>query len=207
MAMKQPIYSSVTHNQPWKWAIIGCVLLSMVAWQLWPRPIRSGMVLPSPQFLSDFALSSTTSDLAHLSDFRGQYLLINFGYTSCPDICPATLLELAEMTELLGKQADKIQVLFISVDSVNDTTERLTTYLSGFHPSFIGLTGSEEDVRLVATQFGIFFQSHTDAYGLTNAVDHTGTVAVVDPNGYLRLVFPSGISGQDLTTDLKNFIK
>ena len=165
------------------------------------------MVLQSPQPITDFTLTGNDGKLVSLSDFRGQYLLLNFGYTFCPDVCPITLANLTQTMQQLERKADQVQVLFITVDPERDTPQHLDTYLAAFDPSFIGMTGHMDEIESVTTQFGVFFQKQNSESINNYFVDHTATVIVIDPDGYMRLLFPYGTSGEEMATDLKTLIR
>jgi protein SCO1/2 len=181
-----------------------------VLWFVWrqivPAPIAHGILLQSPQQATDFTLMSTTGEPVSLSDYRGKYVLLDFGYTFCPDVCPMALSDLSKATELLGDQADKTQVLFISVDPERDTPERLAAYLPYFHESFIGLTGTPEDIQQIATAYGVFFEKSSNKT-TDYLIDHTATITVVDPKGYVRVLFPSATTGSEIAADLQALLR
>jgi protein SCO1/2 len=138
-----------------------------------------------------------------LSDFRGKFVLLYFGYTYCPDVCPTTLSDLANMARTLGaEKMEEVQVILVSVDPERDTAAHLAEYLPAFDPRFLGMTGTVEQVHEVASQFGIYFERHeADAQG-AYVVDHTSAVTVIDPEGYVREVFTYGITGTDMAADI-----
>ncbi len=127
-------------------------------------------------------------------------LVVFFGYTFCPDVCPLTLSHLSLAFQELGEEATRIQLLFISVDPGRDTPERLGQYLGAFHPSFVGLTGSEEEIREVANAFGVFFARSGEGEDYT--VDHTARTFVIDPAGRIPLTFPVTATPEEMARDL-----
>lgn len=141
----------------------------------------------------DFTLLSHHSDSRQLSlhDFRGKVVLLTFGYTYCPDICPMGLTHLKQVIKQLGVQSDQVQTLFITIDPERDTPEHLKTYLTYFHPSFIGLTGSETDIAKVARQYGNLYMKQEQASGEWYLYAHSDTVYVIDQRGRLRGRYPS----------------
>ncbi len=165
-----------------------------------------GTVLQSPDKAPDFELD-TASGTVSLEDFRGKIVLLYFGYTFCPDICPATLAEISKAITSLGKKADEIQLMMISVDPGRDTPEMLRDYVTHFHPSFLGATGTEEEIAQVATMYGIFFEKHEGTEATGYLVDHTATVMVIDQEGHLKLVFPFGAPAQEIADDLAFLLK
>lgn len=174
-----------------------------VVW-LQPHPF-TGTLLQATTPLADFQLASTTGKPLRLSDFRGKYLLFYFGYTYCPDACPLTLADLADMMKRLGPAADEVQVIFISLDPERDTVKQLASYLPHFHPTFLGMTGTNEEVLQVATQFGIFYEKRGEGLGYT--IDHTSTVIVVDPAGRPLELFPYGATGEQMANDLRYLLR
>jgi protein SCO1/2 len=161
-----------------------------------------GMVLQSPERATNFTLTSHMGQPISLSDFKGQVVLLYFGYTTCPDVCPTTLAELKEARQLLGKRNDEVQVLMVTVDPERDTEPILADYVTHFDPSFIGLTGAPEEIAEIATYYGVFYERQEADSALGYLVDHTATVMVIDRDGYLRLIYPYGTSAEDMAADL-----
>ena len=133
----------------------------------------------------EISLKDTSGQPFHLSDARGDIVLLYFGYTYCPDICPATLAELAWVKEQLGAESEHLQVVFISVDPARDTPERVDSYLAKFDPDFAGLVGSEQELEQVTAAYGVLAQRDPgDAENYT--MTHTSRVFLIDPEGMLR---------------------
>lgn len=150
-----------------------------------------GTVLDPPKDVGDFTLTSHTGAPLSLSDLRGKAVLLFFGYTNCPDVCPTTLAEFKRVRRELGADAERVAFVFISVDGARDTPERLAAYVTAFDPSFIGLTGDEATLRTIGKDYGLFFQRVSYETSQTNyLVDHTASSFVVGPEGRLRIVFP-----------------
>lgn len=166
-------------------------------------PELHGVVLQSPRQVEDFTLTASTGEPLSLSDLRGQWVMLFFGYTHCPDVCPTTLNDLTIMADELGEnRMDDVQVVLVSVDPERDTVERLADYLPSFDPRFVGMTGDLEKIQDVAGRFGVFFEKHEN--GL---VDHTSAITVIDPDGYVRIVFPYGITGSEMADDLSYLMR
>jgi len=139
------------------------------------------------------------------SDFPDKILVVFFGYTSCPDVCPLTLSHLSQAFQELGEEGERIQLLLITVDPARDTPARLRQYLESFHPSFLGLTGTEEDIREVADAFGAFFARNGEGDAYT--VDHTARTFVIDAYGRISLTFPVTATPREMARDLALLLK
>ena len=188
-------------------AVVVFVLLLLVNQAVqWLQPHTfNGTLLQATAPLADFQLTTTAGKPMRLSDFRGKYLLFYFGYTYCPDACPLTLANLADMMKRLGPAADKVQVILVSLDPERDTVQQLASYLPHFHPTFLGMTGTSEEILKVATQFGIFYEKRGETAGYT--IDHTSTVIVVDSAGRLLELFSYGATGEQMADDLRYLLR
>ena len=187
--------------------VIGLALIALIALPYLQSYTFHGTVLQSSQPAPDFELTTDHGQKVSLKDYKGMVVLLYFGYTFCPDVCPATLSELSKALEILGNQADKVQTIMISVDPERDTPEILADYVAHFHPSFIGVTGSPEEIAQVATLYGIFYEAHEDTAATGYLVDHTATVMVIDQTGHLKLVFPFGTPAENIAEDLAHLLK
>jgi protein SCO1/2 len=132
-------------------------------------------------------------------------MLVFFGYTFCPDVCPTTLSVIAAALDKVGPDADKIVPIFISVDPKRDTPEVLKPYLASFGPRFIGLTGSDEDVAAAANAYRVYYQAHTDE-GANYAVDHSGVVYLMSPSGQFVANYTLETSPDAMAADLKKHL-
>lgn len=215
--MTQQMDNSTEDQAPskrgWRWAAIGIgalVLGLLAGWlilKFFPVPYTyHGTVIQSPQTANNFTLTGKDGRPISLADFRGQAVMLYFGYTFCPDVCPATMVELAKAKDALGDDSDKVQVIMISVDPERDTPEILNEYVTHFNPSFIGLTGTADEVASAATPFGIFYEKHEGSAASGYLIDHTASVIVVDPEGYIRLVYSFNTPGEDMAEDLKRLV-
>jgi protein SCO1/2 len=183
------------------------VIAAFIGWLNRP-PELHGVALQSPRVADDFTLMTSHGELKSLSDFRGQYVVLYFGYTFCPDVCPTTMNDLKGMAAALGEtRMQDVQVILISVDPERDTPEQLATYTEYFYPSFLGMTGTVAEIQAVASQFGIFFERQPGSDNTAYLVDHTSAVTVIDPEGYVRIIFPYGVSGEEMATDLGYFMR
>ncbi|MEJ2677797.1 MAG: SCO family protein [Gemmatimonadota bacterium] len=148
---------------------------------------------------ADFTLRSADGPV-HLSDFAGKIVVLYFGYTYCPDVCPTTLTHLAQALHDAGDPKD-VQVLFITVDPARDTAERMAHYVHAFDPAFVGLTASPDTIAAVAKAYGIYYQKSSDS-GTDYSIDHTATITVVGRKGLVRLLWPPDLTPQEMAQDL-----
>lgn len=177
-------------------------------WWTFARAPEYGIAIGAAQPAEDFTLQGSNGGPVTLSEFRGKPVLLYFGYTTCPDVCPTTLSDLRTALQELGSAKDKVQVLFVTVDPERDTAERLATYLQYFDPSIIGLTGSLPDIEAIASRFGVIFKKNTTVTSAADyLVDHTSAVLLLDADGTLRLMFPYGTTGQQLASDTKLYMR
>jgi protein SCO1/2 len=150
-------------------------------------------------------LQDTSGRLRHLEDFRGKAVVLFFGFTHCPDVCPTTLADLAGVMKALGPEADRVQVLFVTVDPERDSPEALAKYVGAFDPRFIALRGDAAATQRVAKEFKIYYEKRKQ--GDTYTVDHSAQSYVIDPQGRLRLLVRVDRLTQDLPDDLRTILK
>lgn len=143
-------------------------------------------------FGRDFSLQDPQGKTRTLEDFRGKVVVVFFGYTQCPDVCPATLAALAEAMKKLGARADRVQVLFITVDPDRDSAALLSQYVPAFDPRFLGLRGDDAATAKVAKEFHVIYQKVPGAEPGAYTVDHSAGSYVYDPKGRLRLYVANG---------------
>jgi protein SCO1/2 len=154
----------------------------------------------------DFTLTSAAGPV-RLADLRGKVVVLFFGYTLCPDVCPTTMVRLGQALELLGKDAEHVQVVMVSVDPERDTPERLAEYARAFHPSFLGLTGTQEEIDAVASAYGIYHAKAEGSAATGYLVDHTSTTTVLDRSGGVMLLWPFDVPAEGLASDLKVLLR
>ncbi len=170
-----------------------------VAWQLRPK----GSVLPPG---GDFTLHSADGDVS-LHDFRGRIVLLYFGYTSCPDVCPTNLANLAGALKHLDEnERAQVQVIFISVDPQRDTPDHLKSYVAFFDSGFIGVTGRPEKVRKVAQAYGVSYKKVKYDGGLGYLVDHSSLTYVIGPKGKLRATLPHAAPAEQIASALRRWL-
>jgi protein SCO1/2 len=197
----------------WTVAGIGLGLLLIAALAL-SRPYTFRGSVIEPAFpAEDFTLSDAQGRPFRLSDQRGSLVLLFFGYTTCPDICPATLGEMKEVRERLLKdsrlaeKAETVRFVFITVDPQRDTPERVGQYVSTFDPTFIGLTGSEAELEPVWKSYGVYRALSETESAAGYLVDHTTRVYLIDAEGNLRLTYTFGTPVDDILQDVRHLLK
>ncbi|MGB7501299.1 MAG: SCO family protein [Azonexus sp.] len=184
-------------------AALACLLL--VACSRAPVEFRN-TDLTGATFGRQFTLNDHNAQTRSLGDFKGKVVVIFFGYTSCPDICPTALSRLAEVMKALGPEAEKVQVLFVSVDPERDTQERLKDFVPWFHPSFLGLYGDAAQTRAVSEEFRVFSSRREVGSQLGYVLDHSSGAYVYDPAGRLRLYVRDTASVEDIVADIRQLL-
>ena len=157
-------------------------------------------------YARDFKLTDHHGKARSLADFRGKVVVMFFGFTQCPDVCPTTMAEMAQAMNVLGPQAKDVQVLFVTVDPERDTQELLQQYVPAFHPSFLGLRGDAAATEAVAKEFKVF---HSKVPGKTPgsySVDHTAASYVFDKDGKVRLYVRPGQGPEAIAADIKQLL-
>ncbi|MGZ5031859.1 MAG: SCO family protein [Usitatibacter sp.] len=138
-----------------------------------------------------------------LADFRGKVVVVIFGYTQCPDVCPTSLADVASAMKLLGDDAKGVQVLFVTVDPKRDTPELLRQYVPAFHPDFLGLYGDEASVSKVTKDFHVYASERAGKTADSYTVDHSAQIFMLDKAGKARVLMPPGTAPAAMASDLK----
>ncbi|RJP48451.1 MAG: SCO family protein [Anaerolineaceae bacterium] len=154
-----------------------------------------------------FGLTRSNSETFRLDDQRGKIVLLFFGYTSCPDVCPTTMAEMKLVMDSLGDAADTVQVVFISVDPERDTPEKIQKYVEHFNSNFIGLTGSMDELQPIWDAYGVYRAVNETDSAFGYIVDHTARVTLVDADGNLRLSYGFQTPVEDIVHDIKLLLK
>lgn len=159
-------------------------------------------------FARDFQLTDHNLKRRSLSDFKGKVVMLFFGYTHCPDVCPITLSEFATALKKLGADANKVQVLFVTLDPQRDTPALLAQYVPAFNPGFLGLFGSDAETKAVAQEFKIVYQKNIPEPAKAGyTLDHSAGSFVFDQSGKVRLLMPYGLSSELIAEDLKTLLR
>jgi protein SCO1/2 len=185
------------------WSIIICSLALAAGCD--SRPQFRSTDITGAEYGRTLELTDHTGKPRRLEDFRGKAVVLFFGFTHCPDVCPTTLVEVAGALEKLGADAQRVQVLLVTVDPERDTQEALAKYVTAFNPTFLGLRGDAAATRRVAKEFKIYYEKRKT--GDTYTVDHSGQTYVIDAEGRLRLLVRPERVGQDLAPDLKTLLR
>ena len=158
-------------------------------------------------FGGNLQLTDFNGQRRQLSDFRGRAVVVFFGYTHCPDVCPTTLSTLAAAIKKLGADGDKVQVLFVTADPERDTAEVLKQYVTAFNPTFLGLRGTVEETAKVAKEFKVIVQKNAGADANNYTVDHSSGTYIYDPAGKLRLYVGYGQDADVFAHDIGLLLK
>jgi protein SCO1/2 len=167
----------------------------------------TGTLVDPPKQLTNFTLTSQTGAPLHLSDLRGRPVLLFFGYTHCPDVCPTTLAEWKRVKATLGDAAKQVGFVFISVDSQRDQPAVLKKFLAGFDPSFIGLTGDPATIQAIGKDYGLYFKSHADEGSAEYLVDHSAVSYLIDQEGRLRMIYSADVPENTISADIKKMLR
>ena len=154
-----------------------------------------------------FTLTDHNGQSRSLSDFKGKVVVLFFGYTQCPDVCPTSMTELAEVKRLLGANGDKLQGVFVTVDPARDTTELLKAYLTNFDPSFVAFVPTPDELVDVAKRFKIYYKKQDGKTPTSYTMDHSAGSYVYDTQGNVRLYSRYGAGAQVLAQDIQMLLK
>ncbi|CAB3893639.1 SCO family protein [Achromobacter mucicolens] len=170
------------------------------------KPVFKGSDITGTQLGRGMELSDYNGKLRQLSDFSGKVVVVFFGFTQCPDVCPTALAELTEVMKKLGPDADRVQVLLISVDPERDTPEVLKQYVTAFDPRFLGLTGTPDQVKKAAASFKAYYAKAPTKDG-NYTMDHTAAFYLLDGKGESRVLVNNNVGVDALTQDIQALLK
>ena len=167
------------------------------------KPVFRGIDISGAEYARKLSLTDQHGQSRNLEQFKGKVSVVFFGYTQCPDVCPSTMAELAQIRKSLGKDGERIQGIFVTVDPTRDTQEILKNYMASFDASFIALRGNEDETRAAAKEFKVFFALTPGKTPDSYSVDHTAGSFVFDTRGKVRLFVRYGTGTEALAADLK----
>ena len=171
------------------------------------KPQFSSIDLTGADYAKNFQLPDSSGQVRSLKEFQGKVVVLFFGYTQCPDVCPTTMTELAQVKKLLGADADKLQVVFVTVDPERDTPDVLKAYMANFDPTFIALRGTPEQLAATAKDFKVFYKKTAGKTPTSYSMDHSAASYVYDTKGQLRLYTRYGSGVPALASDIKLLLK
>jgi len=188
-------------------AVLGAALLltgcDKLGFTSAPKASFQGVELTGANYARDFNLPDIDGRPRTLADFKGKVVVVFFGYTQCPDVCPTTMAELAQVKKALGADGDRVQGIFITVDPERDKPELLKAYLQSFDPSFVALRGSAEQIKDTAKEFKVYYGKVPGKTPESYTMDHTAASFLFDPEGRVRVYARYGAGVQPLMSDIK----
>ena len=184
------------------------VLALAIGWVISRRLYEfHGTVINPPLPVTDFSLQTANGESFRLSDQKGKIVLLFFGYTSCPDVCPITLGTFKEVHERLGDDAQQVKFVMITSDLDRDTPDKVAAYAARFNPDFVGLSGNLADLKRVWDDLGVYVEKQDSGSAAGYLVSHTASVYVLNQNGSLFMTFPYGTTADDMTDDTVQILK
>jgi protein SCO1/2 len=171
------------------------------------KPQFKSVDLTGADYAKDFKLTDHNGVVRSMKDFKGKIVVMFFGYTQCPDVCPTSMTELAQAKQLLGKDGDKLQGLFVTVDPERDTPQLLKAYMANFDPTFLALRGTPEELAAMARDYKVFYKKVEGKTPTSYTMDHSAASYVYDTQGRLRLYTRYGSGAQALASDIQLLLK
>ena len=182
------------------------LLLSACATASPPEATFVATDITGAAFARDFSLTDHNGQVRTLADFRGQVVAIFFGYTHCPDVCPTTLADFAAALQQLGDQAERVQVLFVTVDPERDTPQLLREFVPAFNPSFLGMYTDADALKKLAQEYKVVYEKSSVRGADDYLIDHSAGTFVYDMRGQLRLLVPYGSDAESIAQDLRTLL-
>ena len=171
------------------------------------KPSFASVDITGASYAKDFELTDHNGQVRHLGDFKGKIVVMFFGYTQCPDVCPTSMAELAEVKKALGADGDKLQGLFVTVDPTRDTPEVLKGYMENFDPTFLALYTTPEKLEALAKDFKVYYKRVNGKTDTSYTMDHSAGSYIYDPQGNLRLFTRYGSGAKVLAADIQQLLK
>ena len=170
-------------------------------------PTFNAVDMTGADYAKDFSLADADGKVRKLGDFKGKVVVLFFGYAQCPDVCPTTMTEMAQVKELLGKDGDKLQVLFVTVDPVRDTPTVMKAYMAAFDPGFIALIPTPDQLIAMSKDFKAYFKKVDGSTPTSYSMDHSAAQYIYDPQGRLRLYARYGTGIAPMVADIQALLK
>lgn len=187
---------------------IAVLILALLLVFVFRKPYAfHGTTISPPLPVSDFSLETANGESFRLSDQKGKLVLLFFGYTSCPDVCPITLGTFKQVYDRLGADTQNVRFVMITADPERDTPDKVAAYAARFNPEFIGLSGSREKLEVVWKELGVFVEKQDSVSAAGYLVSHTASVYVLDQSGRLLMTWPYGTSAIDMANDITQILK
>jgi len=171
------------------------------------KPAFVSADITGADYARDFALPDQNGVVRHIADFSGKVVVVFFGYTQCPDVCPTTMAELAEVKKKLGADGDKLQAVFVTLDPDRDKASMLKPYVENFDPTFVALLPSNEQLAGIAKEYKIYYKKVDGRTPDSYTLDHSAGSYIYDTKGRVRLFMHYGTSVSDLSADIKALLK
>lgn len=185
-------------------AIVGLALIAALALTTERSHVFAGVAQPEAAVVDDFALRTRADREVRVSDLRGRYVLLSYGYTFCPDVCPTTLAMLNRVMADLGTERDRVAVVFVSIDPERDTPDRTAEYVSAFGSDFIGLSGTPDAIAAAARVFNVSYtRQETPDSAAGYLMNHSAFVYLMDAQGRWRVTYPYGVEAEGIVQDLR----
>lgn len=170
------------------------------------KPEFRGVDISEVDYARDFPLPDHNGQPRSIKDFSGKVVVVFFGYTQCPDVCPTTMQEMAEVKRMLGKDGDRLQAIFVTVDPERDTADMLKAYMGNFDPSFLALRGTPEQTAAVAKDFKIYYKKVDGKTPTSYTMDHSAGSYIYDTQGRLRVYYRYGSGVEALAADVRTLL-
>ena len=171
------------------------------------KPSFASVDVTGANYAKDFELTDHNGQVRHLTDFKGKVVVMFFGFTQCPDVCPTSMAELAEVKQLLGKDGDRLQRLFVTVDPERDTAPVLKAYMGNFDPTFLALSTTPDKLAALAKDYKVYYKKVEGKTPTSYTMDHSAGSYIYDPQGNLRLFTRYGSGAKVLASDIAQLLK
>ncbi|ADU39203.1 SCO family protein [Variovorax paradoxus] len=171
-----------------------------------PKQSFNAVDITGADYAKDFSLKDADGKVRTMADFKGKAVVLFFGYAQCPDVCPTTMTEMAQVKQQLGKDGDKLQVLFVTVDPARDTPEVMKAYMGAFDPNFVALIPTPDELAATAKDFKVYYKKVDGKTPTSYSMDHSAASFIYDPQGRLRLYARYGAGVPSMVSDLKTLL-